>query len=500
MRTIKPPVPADKQAAGAKTLTVRQLDRDASTATTVLDAWLVEQQGEIGAVTAALLLQLRRQVKMHAIDERVQETLAALLTILKTAPGYSCVKGTGILVRLCKTTVGRELSEIPAILGRTSEGRPVVECLAELATDASLHADGSALVECLAELDRTVPRQDRPNAIAPLSVSAADSASAEPAHATSATTGLVFDERFALHKTGSGHPDRSERVLNLFASIKRQGLLDHCRLLVPTPAEDSLILTNHSKAHLERVRSAFQNGRTHLDHPDCMVCAETFDVAKLAVGGFVQAIDRVQRGELRNAFCIVRPGSHHAKYDAAEGFCFFGTIAIGARHLIRQYGLRRVLIVDWDIHHANGTQEAFESDPRVLTCSIHGHPDTIYPKSGYEHERGTAEGEGYVVNVPLEPGCSDAEYRRAFEERIVTAANAFRPQFVLIAAGFDAHELDPLSVLDVRTSTYHWMTRSVMEIADRHCGGKIVSTLEGGYGEGSLPEACAAHLSAMVTA
>ncbi|MBN2594481.1 MAG: histone deacetylase [Sedimentisphaerales bacterium] len=381
------------------------------------------------------------------------------------------------------------------------DGKPVIEHLARLASCPPLPEACSDLLMYLSELNATEVQQnsskkdDSPS----IQLFAGRKEQISNFKTSSGSTGLVFDERFTLHITPSGHPDRPERVLNLFYNINKMGMLNDCRLIIPQPADD-IILANHSRNHFEHVKSASTNGEPYLDHPDCQLSTETFNIACLAVGSVVRAIDSVQSGEIRNAFCIVRPGGHHAKYNEAEVFCFFNNIAIGARYLIKRYGLQRVMVLDWDLHHANGTEDAFYQDPKVLVCSIHGHPDSIYPMSGYENERGAGPGEGFTVNVPLRPGCSDSNYRRAFEERIIPAANSFCPQFVLISAGFDAHEMDPMSLFDVQTSTFFWMTCKMMEDADKHCGGKLVSSLEGGYGEVSLPEAGAAHLRALLTA
>ena len=181
------------------------------------------------------------------------------------------------------------------------------------------------------------------------------------------------------------------------------------------------------------------------------------------------------------------------------GFCLFNNIAIAARHLLKSHGLERVLILDWDVHHGNGTQHSFDDDPRVFFCSLHGHPDSLYPGTGYAHERGSGAGEGTTLNLPMQPGAGDAEYRAAFCEHVLPAARAYRPEFILISAGFDAHRADPLAPIELETSSFEWMTEEVRALADECCGGRLVSMLEGGYNLDALGESAAVHLRCLMS-
>jgi acetoin utilization deacetylase AcuC-like enzyme len=217
----------------------------------------------------------------------------------------------------------------------------------------------------------------------------------------------------------------------------------------------------------------------------------------LAAGGVVNAADAVARGEAGRAFCAVRPPGHHAERSNAMGFCFFNNVAIAAEYLRHQHGIERIAILDWDVHHGNGTQHYFEADPNVFFCSIHQHPDTLYPGTGYAEERGTGAGMGATLNVPMAPGSGDEEYRRAFETTILPALDRFRPEFLLISAGFDAHRADPLGHIKLSTEMFGWMTLHAMELARRHCGGRIVSVLEGGYDLTALADSVQAHLEVL---
>jgi acetoin utilization deacetylase AcuC-like enzyme len=217
----------------------------------------------------------------------------------------------------------------------------------------------------------------------------------------------------------------------------------------------------------------------------------------LAAGGAVAAVDAIMDGQVRNVFCAVRPPGHHAERALAMGFCYFNNVAIAAEHLRARYGLRRLAILDWDVHHGNGTQHIFEDDPDLLFCDIHQHPDTLYPGTGFEWEKGAGPGVGATLNIPLMPGSGDADYRWAFDNRIVPAIDAFKPEFLLISAGFDAHRDDPLADIELSTGMFAWMTMQALNLAERHCEGRLVSLLEGGYEPAVLAECIRAHLGAL---
>jgi len=305
-------------------------------------------------------------------------------------------------------------------------------------------------------------------------------------------TGFVYDPAYLDHQTGPGHPESPERLKAIVARLERTGLMAKLTPLRPTPAPLEWITTIHSPAYVAQVEQACQTGRQVLDAADTTICAESYRVALLAAGGVLGAVDAVMAGSVRNAFCAVRPPGHHALRDQAMGFCLFNNVALGARYVQGKYHLAKVLIVDWDVHHGNGTQAAFNGDPTVLYLSVHESP--FYPGTGAATETGTGPGEGSKVNVPLPAGSGDEAYLKAFEEVLKPKALAFRPDFVLISAGFDAHHGDPIGSMEVTTRGYEQMTRIVREIAEHCCAGRVISVLEGGYNTEALAESVEAHL------
>lgn len=313
-------------------------------------------------------------------------------------------------------------------------------------------------------------------------------------------TGLVLDERFQQHDTGPMHPERPERLKAITAALEGAGLVEACTRVGPRPVERRWLQSNHDDAYIDRLQRACASGQRHIDCADSAISGESFEIAELAAGAVVAATVAVARGELANAFCAVRPPGHHAEQDRSMGFCMFNNVAIAARVLLAEHGVERVFILDWDVHHGNGTQHSFESDPRVFFCSLHGHPDTLYPGTGYAHERGLGPGEGATLNIPMMPGSGDDDYRRAFEEQIAPAVADYKPEFILVSAGFDAHRRDPLAHIQLETSSYAWMTHEVLAWADQHCRGRLVSMLEGGYDLQALGESAAVHLDGLVQA
>ncbi len=251
----------------------------------------------------------------------------------------------------------------------------------------------------------------------------------------------------------------------------------------------------HAPGYVAEVRDAAARGAPFLHSPDTPLCRASFAAARVAAGGVLRAIDAVIEGRARNAFCAVRPPGHHAAHSRAAGFCLFNNAAIGARYLQRRHGLRRILILDWDLHHGNGTQAVFEDDPDVFYCSVHQVP--LYPGSGCADERGTGRGAGATLNVPLPAGSGDADYAHAFETALVPAARAFRPEFVLVSAGFDAHAADPLGGMQLTAAGFADLTRRACRLAGAACAGRLVSVLEGGYALGALADSAAAHLAAL---
>lgn len=313
-------------------------------------------------------------------------------------------------------------------------------------------------------------------------------------------TGLVLDDRFKLHDTGPGHPERPQRLDAIYRALERSFLFERCRRIEPVEITRDRLESNHAAGYIDRVEAHCRAGKRHIDCVDSAIGPASYKSALLAAGAAVAAADAVARGELKNAFCTVRPPGHHAERDVSMGFCLFNNVALAARQLIDVHGAQRVLILDWDVHHGNGTQHAFEEDPRVFFCSFHGHPATLYPGTGYAEELGRGAGEGFTLNIPMMPGSGDAEYRRAYDEQFIPAARAFAPQFILISCGFDAHRADPLAHIMLETSSFEWLTRDTLELADECCQGRVISVLEGGYDLDVLGECAVVHVEELLRA
>ena len=307
-------------------------------------------------------------------------------------------------------------------------------------------------------------------------------------------TGLLIDERFKRHATGNGHPESPARLTVIHDALRSAGLLDTCRRIEPAPASDVVIQYVHTHAYLTRLDAACRQGYPYIDVPDSAICPESFEIARLAAGGVIEAARLIAGGELKRAFCAVRPPGHHAERDRSMGFCLLNNAALAACVLKREFKLDRLLVLDFDVHHANGTQHTFEDDPSVLVISLHGHPHYLYPGSGFEDEVGIGPGRGYTVNIPFPPGATDDDYRRAFDERVIPAVGRFAPQMVLVCAGFDAHTDDPLGNLALSDEAFAGMTRVILELAERHARGRVLSVLEGGYEPGVLARCVTQHV------
>jgi acetoin utilization deacetylase AcuC-like enzyme len=299
------------------------------------------------------------------------------------------------------------------------------------------------------------------------------------------TTALVYSDQYLRHDTGAGHPERAER---LKAVIER---LDSCSAgrelmrIDPAPLDEQKTLSEIARVHIgeyvQRVRQACKEGWPFIDTPDSAICHASYEVALLAVQGVLAGVDAVMTGKCRNVFCAVRPPGHHAEADRSLGFCLFNNIAIAARHLLEDYEIKRVLILDWDVHHGNGTQHTFEAEDDVLYISMHEDPRRCYPGTGWEHEHGKGKGEGFTMNLVIPSGTGDEEYIRKFEERAVPVIEKYEPQFILISAGFDSHEHDPLAGLNLTQKTYDHLVQRTKELAAEFSGDRLAVLLEGGY-------------------
>ncbi|MCP5445457.1 MAG: histone deacetylase [Chromatiaceae bacterium] len=306
------------------------------------------------------------------------------------------------------------------------------------------------------------------------------------------TTGLLYDPIYLDHNTGFGHPERSERLSAALEYIKQQPFFEEIVPVLPRSAEPEWVQQIHTSRYMERAETACRRNNSHLDSLDVAISTRSFDVALQAAGGALELGDRVVSGALDNAFGLIRPPGHHAEQDMALGFCLFNNIAILARYLQTQHGLQKVLILDWDVHHGNGTQHTFEEDPSVFYVSLHQYP--YYPGTGAVAETGKGRGRGATLNCPMPAGADDNDYQSAFTDRILPAVNAFGPEIVLISAGFDAHAADPLAQINLSTECYSWMSERMMEVADQHADGKLIALLEGGYDLKALAHSAAAHL------
>jgi acetoin utilization deacetylase AcuC-like enzyme/formylglycine-generating enzyme required for sulfatase activity len=313
-------------------------------------------------------------------------------------------------------------------------------------------------------------------------------------------TGFVTADIYLQHKTGAGFPEKPERLEAIVQRLKEKGLIGQMTTLTPTAAPLEAIQACHSAAYMERVRKTCEGLGDKVEHLDGIgdvpISAKSYDAALAAAGGVLVAVDAVMDGSVRNAFCAVRPPGHHALKEKPMGFCLFNNVAIAARHLLNKHKLAKVLIIDWDVHHGNGTQDEFYSDGRVMYFSTHMAP--FYPGSGAEDEKGKDKGAGCIVNVPLAKGTGDDVFKKVYDEKLKPAALAFKPDFILISAGFDSARGDLLGHLDVTPEGYAAMTRKVREIADATCKGRIVSMLEGGYNLEALANSVEAHVRALM--
>lgn len=292
-------------------------------------------------------------------------------------------------------------------------------------------------------------------------------------------TGIVQDAIYMEHVMDPGHPERPERLKVIYEMLEREKRELPLINIKPRPATREEIETTHSSAYFERIASTAGKPHFRLDM-DTSTSAKSFEAALLAAGGLCELIQAVWEGDLKNGFALVRPPGHHAERDRAMGFCLFNNVAIGAQYAIKNFSLERILIVDWDVHHGNGTQNSFYEDPRVLYFSTHRY-GFFYPGTGAAGESGKGKGLGFTVNVPLSTGAGDAEYGNIFEKFFKPIALEYRPQLVLVSAGFDTHYDDPLGGMEVTEKGFARMTQVLMEIAEATAQGKLVITLEGGY-------------------
>jgi acetoin utilization deacetylase AcuC-like enzyme len=309
-----------------------------------------------------------------------------------------------------------------------------------------------------------------------------------------AATYLYTSERFRDHETGA-HPERPLRLEKIEQMLTKQGLRERCVLPEWKPVSLERLQRNHAAKYIEEVAEFMKQGRGRIES-DTVVSEKSYDVALLAAGAVCDAVTQVVHKRARNALCLVRPPGHHALAKRAMGFCLFNNIAVGAHLAVSELKLNRVLIIDWDVHHGNGTQDAFWEDSRVGFFSIHRYP--FYPGSGAADETGAGEGLGFTRNVPIKYGTSREAYHAAFEKELIDFAEKVRPELILISAGFDAHKEDPIGSLGLETEDFSRMSQTVKKLAQTHCGSKIVSVLEGGYHVDRLADCVQVHLETLL--
>ena len=308
---------------------------------------------------------------------------------------------------------------------------------------------------------------------------------------------LYTDPIFLRHETGPGHPERSDRLRSVTARLEQAGLVGRCRREPVSAISEIEIARVHSPGVLAHVKEAVAVGGGYLD-PDTVVSPASLAVALAAAGAASSAVDAVLTGDDRTALCLLRPPGHHATPARSMGFCLFNTIALAARHALDHHHLNRVMIVDWDVHHGNGTQDVFYDDPTVMFLSVHRYGYGFYPGTGAAVETGTGAGLGFTKNVSLALGISRPDFLAAFTSALEESADRVRPELILVSAGFDAHRLDPIGSLGLESEDYRSLTDRVLDVAKVHAGGRVVSCLEGGYHLTALAESVQIHLETLL--
>lgn len=311
-------------------------------------------------------------------------------------------------------------------------------------------------------------------------------------------TGLVADPICKLHLTGWGHPESPSRYDAAFRALSTRGLIDQLEKIPCREALDYELELCHTPAYIELVAREVAEGEPTLSTGDTDISPRSLEAARYTVGGVLNAVDAIFLGRVKNAFCLVRPPGHHAAADRGMGFCIFNNVALAARHAQVEHGVDRVLIIDWDVHHGNGTQDIFYCDPTVFYFSTHQYP--YYPGTGAQEERGAGAGFGTTLNVPLPAGSGRAEIFPAFTDLLGPEMEKFRPDFVIISAGFDARVGDPLGGFLLTDDDFADLTDWVIQLARRYANGRILSVLEGGYNLSGLASAVAAHVRRLIEA
>lgn len=307
-------------------------------------------------------------------------------------------------------------------------------------------------------------------------------------------TGIVKDERYLGHEADGYHPESPERLRVIYKMLQDDDMRRKFLEITPRPATTEELELVHTPRYIQTVASTAGHRLVMLD-PDTYACAQSFEIAKLAAGGVLVAVDKVMAQEIQNAFAFIRPPGHHAEANRAMGFCLFNNVAIAANYCIKKYKLQRIFIIDWDLHHGNGTQHSFYERADVLYFSTHQFP--YYPGTGYLTEIGNGQGKGFTVNVPLPPGPGDGEYSLIFEEILEPIAREYQPEIVFVSAGFDIYYQDPLGGMQVTPSGFAHLCRIILDFARDTCAGRVVFVLEGGYHLQGLRDSTKEVLKAM---
>lgn len=311
----------------------------------------------------------------------------------------------------------------------------------------------------------------------------------------SSKTGVVCHDLYKQHLADFPHVESPERLRVIYDMLEAEDMAGKFVTISPRSATHDELAWIHSPSHIERVAATDGKAHASLD-PDTQTTPHSYQAAILAVGGLFSLVDKIVDGTIKNGFALVRPPGHHAEKDRAMGFCLFNNVALGARYAMKTYGLKKILIVDWDLHHGNATQHSFYEDPDVLYFSTHQYPH--YPGTGSLEEVGRGNGKGFTVNVPLFPGHGDTEFFKIFEQVLCPIGRAFKPELIFVSAGFDTYVADPLGGMRVTPEGYAAMTRLIMQLAGACSSGRVAITLEGGYHLTGLRESVKAVLKELV--
>ena len=298
--------------------------------------------------------------------------------------------------------------------------------------------------------------------------------------------GLVYSQDYLKHFTSFDHPENPARLIRVMEALKGEDWFREVSVIVPKKAEIQDLARVHSDDYLIHLEDSCSKGTGYLN-PDTYINKDSFEIARLAAGGVIEGLRRILSGDLNKVFCLVRPPGHHALKNLAMGFCLLNNLAIGAEYAFSK-GIKRIMILDWDAHHGNGIQDIFYQSKSVLYISLHQYPH--YPGTGNYDEIGEGKGEGFTVNFPLLSGSGDAEYFHAFNNFIIKIASQYEPEIIFVAAGYDNHIDDPLSSLRASDRCFAYMTKKLLDLAENHCQGKILLSLEGGYNYSSLSSSC----------